>query len=173
MVRYHAPRGASHGGAKGVYKAATSWLRWSRKHSKRPATHGTAMRRFGVKQGPVEFRLPKDLTQAERRQAQEYIDAANSARRNGDLSPTGRVKVDGDLKRDKERAAERERQRAEDAGTPYGSDVAAHLPDTTWVGQPDPPGWGSHTSRVNSILGSQSGRYPEGYRPTVFGIADS
>jgi hypothetical protein len=130
------------------------------------------MRRHGIERGPVEFRLPKNLTSDERKQAQEYIDAANRARREGNLSPTGRVKVEGDLKRAKERAAERERQRGERAGQPYGSDVAAHLPDTTWVGQAEPPGWGRHTDRVNSILGSQSGRYPEGYIPTDFRIED-
>jgi hypothetical protein len=39
MVKYHAPRGAGHGGAKGVYKAAESFLRWARKHGpKKPVT---------------------------------------------------------------------------------------------------------------------------------------
>lgn len=130
------------------------------------------MRRFGVKQGPVEFRLPKDATPAEIRQAQEYVDAANRALREGKLSPTGRVKVDIALKREKLRAAERERERAEAAGQPYGSDVAAHLPDSTWLGVPDPPAWGRHTRRINSVFGSQSGKYPEGYRPTVFRIEE-
>jgi hypothetical protein len=43
MVRYHAPRGG--GGAKGVYKAAESWLRWLRKHGgNAPASHGVPHR---------------------------------------------------------------------------------------------------------------------------------
>jgi len=140
---------------------------------RRGVGHGTQQRRAGTTSGPVKFRLPKDATPEERAQLQEYVDAANKARREGNLSPTGRVKVDGELKDQKERLAAAERRRAEQAGEPYGDDVAAHLPDTTWTGNADPPeGWGRHTDRINSSIGSQSGRYPEGYRPTGFEIED-
>ncbi|MBA9007242.1 hypothetical protein [Thermomonospora cellulosilytica] len=147
-----------------------SFLRYSKRAHKTPVKHGTVMKRYKIMRGPVEFRLPKDATPDEVRQAQEYCDYANKALKEGKLSPTGRVKVSGKLKDDKEDAAERERQRAEAAGNPYGPRVAAHLPDTTWVGVPEPPGWGRHTNRINSVLGSQSGLYPEGYRPTEFRI---
>jgi hypothetical protein len=41
MVKYHAPRAAGSGGAKGVFKAAESWLRWFRKHGQNaPPAHG-------------------------------------------------------------------------------------------------------------------------------------
>jgi hypothetical protein len=79
--------------------------------------------------------------------------------------------VAGVLKQDKDRAARRERLRAEASGEPYGDDVAAHLPDTTWSGNAEPPeGWGRHTTRINTSLGAQSGKYPEGYAPTGFDI---
>lgn len=79
----------------------------------------------------------------------------------------------GDLARAKDRAASEERARAERAGQPYGADVAAHLPDTTWSGDPhSPEGWGRHTARINSVLGSQSARYPVGYQPDSFQIED-
>jgi hypothetical protein len=101
-------------------------------------------------------------------QAREYVDAANKARAEGKLAP-GRVKVDGELERSKERAAKRERAAAEKRGTPYDDKVAAHLPDTTWSGTAEPPGgWGAHDGRLNSSLGSQSEKYPEGYQATRF-----
>ncbi|MFI0405711.1 hypothetical protein [Actinomadura sp. 3N508] len=145
-----------------------SFLRYSKRAHKNPVKHGTVMKRYGIKRGPVVFRMPKNATPAEIKQAQEYCDYANRALKKGDLSPTGRVKVSGKLKSDKEAAAAAERTRAANAGQPYGPLVAAHLPDTTWVGVPDPPGWGRHTDRINSSLGSQSGLYPEGYQPTEF-----
>jgi hypothetical protein len=139
----------------------------------RGVTHGTTMRRQGVMTGPVRFRPPKGATPEELTQMQEYVDAANKALKDGKLSPTGRVKVTGELKDAKERAARAERVRAEKASEPYGDKVAAHLPDTTWAGTADPPGgWGRHTDRVNTSLGSQSGKYPEGYVPTGFEVED-
>jgi hypothetical protein len=35
MVKFKAPRGAGSGGAKGIFKAAESWLRWAERHTKR------------------------------------------------------------------------------------------------------------------------------------------
>ncbi|MGH8791259.1 MAG: hypothetical protein ACRDXX_01250 [Stackebrandtia sp.] len=131
--------------------------------------HGAQQRRAGNMEGPVIFSAPEGMSPMETGQAKEYIDAANTANREGQLSPTGRVSLDHELKRDKLAAAAKERKRAKAASEPYGEDVAAHLPDTTWVGQPDPPGgWGRHTKRLNSTLGSQSAQYPVGYRPTKF-----
>lgn len=128
------------------------------------------MVRQGIRTGPVRFRLPKDATPAEILQAVEYRDHANIALGQGRLSKSGRVSVVGALKDAKNKAARDERRRAAAAGTPYGADVAAHLPDTTWVGVADPPGWGRHTARINLVLGSQSGKYPKGYQPTMFEI---
>jgi hypothetical protein len=131
------------------------------------------MRRAGITSGEVRFRMPDNATDDERTMAQEYCDAANKARRDGNLSSNGRVSVKGQLARDKDAAAAAERRRAERAQKPYGDHVAAHLPDTTWTGTAQPPeGWGRHTGRINTSLGSQSGRYPEGYQPTDFTIED-
>lgn len=132
-------------------------------------SHGARQRRAGVMEGPVIFSAPKGATSDEAGQAKEYVDAANTAHRDGKLSPTGRVRLDRKASRAKDRAAAKERERAAAAGKPYGQDVAAHLPDTTWAGSPDPPGgWGRHTKKVNSSLGAQSALYPVGYRPTQF-----
>jgi hypothetical protein len=135
--------------------------------------HGTRMRRQGTGTGPVRFRLPDSITPEEADQAREYCDAGNQLLDQGRLSPTGRVKVSGQLARDKLKAAEAERNRAQAAGQPYGDHVAAHLVDTTWTGQAEPPaGWARHTHRLNSTLGSQSGQYPVGYQPTSFDLED-
>ncbi len=136
-------------------------------------THGRRTRREGATRGLVVFRLPDNLTDAEARQALEYREAGNRLLAEGRLSPTGRVKVSGQLAREKLKAAEAERRRAQSAGEPYGEHVAAHLVDTTWTGQAEPPaGWGRHTHRVNSVLGAQSGQYPVGYKPTGFDFED-
>jgi hypothetical protein len=131
------------------------------------------MRHQGVAGGPVRFRLPIDVTADEADQAREYCDAGNRLLHEERLSRTGRVKVSGQLARDKLKAAEAERRRAEATGEPYGDKVAAHLVDTTWTGQAEPPaGWARHTHRINSALGSQSGQYPVGYQPTSFDLED-
>lgn len=44
----------------------------------------------------------------------------------------------------------------------------AHVPDSTWVGQGKPPGWGDYGSDVNSSLAGQVNRYPIGHNPTMF-----
>lgn len=102
---------------------------------------------------------------------QQYCDAANKALSEGKLSVTGRVRVDGVLKDAKESAAAAERSRAEAAGAPYGANHASHLPDTTWSGTAKPPGgWASHTPKVNTSIGSQSAKYPVGFKPTGFDV---
>lgn len=139
-------------------------------------SHGTRQKRAGITSGPVIFSVPRrlegKLTGEHRRQAQEYVDAGNQALRASKLSKTGRVRPSQDpkLKNQKENAARKERDRAAAAGTPYGKGkVAAHLPDTTWAGTAQPPGgWGSHDEVINSSLGSQSDKYPVGYKPTGF-----
>lgn len=138
-------------------------------------SHGTRQKRAGATAGPVKFSVPRKLegkiTGEHRRQVQEYIDAANQALKDGKLSGTGRVRPSRDprLKNEKDAAAARERARAERAGAPYGDKVAAHLPDTTWSGTADPPGgWGRHDAAINASLGSQSDKYPEGYKPSGF-----
>ena len=136
-------------------------------------THGTVQRRAGIFDGPVIFSAPsKGATPNETGQAQEYADAANRARREGRIS--SRKKLDFSAIKAKDRAALQERKRAEAEGKPYGDDVAAHLPDTTWGGDGNPiEGWGRHTKGVNSSLGAQSAKYPVGYRPTEFMLDDS
>ncbi|GAB7044761.1 MULTISPECIES: hypothetical protein [Catenuloplanes] len=130
--------------------------------------HGARQRQAGATSGPVIFRMPRDHTPEMEDQAREYVNAANKALDEGRLAP-GRVTVDGELERAKERAARNERNAAEDRDESYGDKVAAHLPDTTWSGTAEPPGgWGRHDGRLNSSLGSQSEKYPEGYQPTRF-----
>ncbi|SDK87835.1 hypothetical protein SAMN05216298_1796 [Glycomyces sambucus] len=122
-------------------------------------------------EGPVWFNPPKKMDKVspeQLRQAEEYVNAANDAYYNNELSPTGRVATtkDPDLEYRKEQAAEAERNNPEDGQGPYGDKVAAHLPDTTWTGNPDPAGgWGRHDSSINGTFGSQSGLYPEGWKP--------
>lgn len=145
-------------------------------------SHGAQQKRAGVKSGPVRFSVPRKLqgkaTAEHKRQAQEYVDAANQANTDGKLSPTGRVRPsqDPELKAAKDKAARDERTRAENDPNDeaYGDQVAAHLPDTTWSGTADPPGgWGRHDDAINASLGSQSDKYPEGYKPTVFELDDT
>lgn len=63
--------------------------------------------------------------------------------------------------------AKKERERAEKEGRPYKGDVG-HIPDTTWTGTAEPYKWMDIDPRVNASLGGQAGRYPIGYRPTIF-----
>jgi toxin YxiD len=60
-----------------------------------------------------------------------------------------------------------EGRRAAAAGEPYAGDVG-HVPDTTWVGKPDPPSWQDLTEKANKSLGAQARNYPVGYKPTRF-----
>jgi hypothetical protein len=118
--------------------------------------------------GPVEIYLPKKgATPEEIDQMQAYVDAANRAKAEGALSPTGRVSTEGELRLDSNVAAREERARAEAAGTPYQGHVG-HAPDATWTGKPQGYEWHDQTGRVNTSLGRQAQRYPIGYRPTRF-----
>ncbi|HMG42506.1 MAG TPA: RHS repeat-associated core domain-containing protein, partial [Acidimicrobiales bacterium] len=117
--------------------------------------------------GPVTFRAPPDPSADEIAQVQDYIAGSNRALQNGDISPTGRVTTQGELRATASQAARDERIRAAAAGTPY-SGHAGHVPDTTWTGRPEPPEWLDLSPRVNSSLGAQARHYPLGYRPTEF-----
>lgn len=117
--------------------------------------------------GPVVFKARPDLTSAEIAGLKEYVDVGNEIRLDGELSATGRVSTAGDLRDLADRAASAERARAAEAGTPYQG-VVGHGIDTTWTGDPVPRVWLDQTSRLNSSLGGQVGRYPLGYTPTIF-----
>ena len=168
-------------GAGGTTASAGTSAAGSAKSVPKPTkSHGTQQKRAGATKGPVVFSAPRKLdgklTSEHRRQVQEYIDSANKALKDGKLSGSGRVRPSKDptLKNAKDAAAARERARAEAAGEPYGDLVAAHLPDTTWTGTAAPPGgWGRHDNSINASIGSQSDKYPEGYRPSGFQLDDT
>lgn len=121
--------------------------------------------------GPVVFRGKTDWTPEEHQQLQRYVEASERARREGQLSDTGRVSTHGELRRDANKAAMAERLRGRDAGTPYEGHVG-HAPDTTWTGRPDGYEYHDQTGRVNSSLGAQARQYPEGYRPSRFEVGE-
>lgn len=117
----------------------------------------------GETSGPVVFYDPKGgATDAQKRQIQEYVDGCNDAARDGYLAPNGRVSTKGTLRSDASASAARERANGGYSGQ------AGHVPDTTWTGVPDPHSWLDLDASVNTSLGSQSTRYPLGYRPTKF-----
>ncbi|MHA6194731.1 hypothetical protein ACX3YG_10215 [Pseudomonas wadenswilerensis] len=117
--------------------------------------------------GPVWVKAMPDSTQAELDQIHKYIKLSNEAIVAGALSPTGRVSTGGELRRRASMAAAIERRNAVNAGSPYVGHVG-HVPDTTWVGRPDPYTWLDLAPRVNLSLGGQAGGYPLGYKPVVF-----
>lgn len=117
--------------------------------------------------GPVEFNVPEGATRDEVAQFHDYVNRSNQYLADGSLSDSGRVSTAGEIAREARREARLERLRAAAEGTPYQG-VAAHVPDSTWVGQGKPPGWGDYTSRVNSSLAGQVNRYPVGHNPTIF-----
>jgi hypothetical protein len=122
--------------------------------------------------GPVTFRPPKaGGTAAEIAQMKEYTAGCNKALEAGALSPTGRVSTSGKLRADASASAVAEGKRAAAAGTPYAGNVG-HVPDTTWVGKPDPPSWQDLTEKANKSLGAQARRYKVGYKPTRFLFED-
>ena len=121
--------------------------------------------------GPVivdRFNSPKGTTAAQEAQLREYASLSTLAEREGYLSPTGRVSTAGAIEQEAARARVLERQRAALAGTPYESNVAAHAPDSGWLGYGDPPFWLSTERRVNATIAGQQQRYPIGYKPTRF-----
>ena len=114
------------------------------------------------------FNSPKVTTAAQEAQLREYASLSTLAEREGYLSPTGRVSTAGAIEREAARARVLERRRAALAGTPYDSNVAAHAPDSGWLGYGDPPFWLSTERRVNATIAGQQQRYPIGYKPTRF-----
>lgn len=121
-----------------------------------------------VKTGPVIFKPPKaGASAAEMDQIREYTAGCNKALEDGALSPTGRVSTGGKLRAEASAAAREEGRRAAAAGEPYAGNVG-HVPDTTWVGKPNPPSWQDLTEQVNKSLGAQARNYPLGWMPTRF-----
>jgi hypothetical protein len=123
--------------------------------------------------GTVVVRIPAWANDDEVRQLREYVERSNIAARNGQLSPTGRVRTEGTLLRSlADNAVDRERRRAETAGMPYKG-VVGHVPDPTWTGQPEPPqGWLDESLKINSSIGAQSRKYDYGYHPSEFVVED-
>jgi len=118
--------------------------------------------------GPVVFYPRKDATDAEMKEYRDYVAGCNRALDAGALSPTGRVPTTGtNLARQVTKAAQLERK-AHPEKYPSSDVVAGHVPDSTWVGQPEPHEWQAMSRKVNSSLGGQNKRYPVGYKPTIF-----
>jgi hypothetical protein len=119
---------------------------------------------------PVKVKVPKWASPEEVGQFERYVQGSNRAAAAGALSKTGRVATTKNgVRKDAEKAAYRERKRAEAAGTPYKG-VAGHVPDAAWMGQGQPHEWQDMSKRVNSSLSGQIGNYPVGYQPTHFEI---
>jgi len=117
----------------------------------------------GESSGPVVFYDPKSgATDAQQQQIRDYVDGCNEALQDGYVSPTGRVSTSGSLRRRASAAAAMERN-----GGAY-TGHAGHVPDTTWTGVPDPHSWLDLDASINNSLGSQSKRYPLGYKPDRF-----
>ena len=97
--------------------------------------------------------------------AQEEIDAATEYARlsNVWLDVNGGatiVSTEGDLRREANYAAARERRRADFAGTPYGNRQVGHVPDTQVTGKANPPmGWMPMPGTINQVIGSITQQY--------------
>ena len=118
--------------------------------------------------GPVVFYPRKDATEAEMKEYRDYVAGCNRALDAGALSPSGRVPTTGtELGRQATKAAQLERK-AHPEKYPSSDVVAGHVPDSTWVGQPEPHEWQAMSRKVNSSLGGPNKRYPVGYKPTIF-----
>jgi hypothetical protein len=87
------------------------------------------------------------------------------------LSPTGRVSTKGNLRQEASRAARLEGKRATENGEAYKGNVG-NVPDTTWVGKPDPYSWLDLDPKVNMSIDGQSYKYPIGYKPTKFKLVE-
>ena len=107
------------------------------------------------------------LNMTMRQLVREAVSYANLARDEGLLSSSGRVSTTGAVRSDASAAADAERSRALDAGTPYRG-VVGHGPDTTWTGLPKSPFWQDLDRSINSSLGRQSLNYPIGFKPSRF-----
>ncbi|MET8151721.1 FG-GAP-like repeat-containing protein [Actinoplanes sp. NPDC049668] len=117
--------------------------------------------------GPVLIRAPPAATAAEIAELEAYIKGSNEAISAGKLSPTGRVPTSGALRTAASQAAAAERAAAAARGAPYQGH-AGHVPDTTWMGRPEPHSWLDLSPRVNMSVGGQAPQYPLGYQPTEF-----
>ncbi|MDA1583922.1 WXG100 family type VII secretion target [Bacillus cereus group sp. TH230-1LC] len=117
--------------------------------------------------GPVEVKAPPGATDEQIAQVKAYVEGSNKALEAGALSPTGRVSTKGKLRQEASRAARLEGKRAADNGEAYKGHVG-HVPDTTWMGKPDPHSWLDLDPKVNMSIGGQANKYPIGYKPTKF-----
>jgi len=118
--------------------------------------------------GFVVVNPPPNATPQQLLQVQQYVDGANQALQTG-LLDNGRVSTAGSLRDAASAAAATERARAAAASTPYQGQ-AGHVPDTTWMGVPEPFMWLDLDPRVNLSLGGQVKRYPIGYTPMGFDV---
>jgi hypothetical protein len=116
--------------------------------------------------GPVVFKAPPNATPEQLAQLQAYVDGSNEALAAGYISPIGRVSTAGSLRVDASLAAE-DCAAAAETGNPYQGH-AGHVPDTTWIGKPDPYAWLYLDPAVNASLGARARWYPIGYKPTEF-----
>ncbi|MGM0805614.1 MAG: ribonuclease YeeF family protein [Bacillota bacterium] len=121
----------------------------------------------GELSGTVEVKAPPGATDEQIEQVKAYVEGSNKALEAGVLSPTGRVSTKGKLRQEASRAARLEGKRAADNGEAYKGHVG-HVPDTTWMGKPDPHSWLDLDPKVNMSIGGQANKYPVGYKPTEF-----
>ncbi|WP_137790908.1 T7SS effector LXG polymorphic toxin [Bacillus sp. E(2018)] len=121
----------------------------------------------GELSGTVEVKAPPGATDEQIAQVKAYVEGSNKALEAGVLSPTGRVSTKGKLRQEASRAARLEGKRAADNGEAYKGHVG-HVPDTTWMGKPDPHSWLDLDPKVNMSIGGQANKYPVGYKPTEF-----
>ncbi|MCC6078972.1 hypothetical protein [Bacillus thuringiensis] len=128
---------------------------------------GSVAKGTGKTGGPVEVKAPPGATDEQIAQVKAYVEGSNKALEAGALSPTGRVSTKGKLRQEASRAARLEGKRAADNGEAYKGHVG-HVPDTTWIGKPDPHSWLDLDPKVNMSIGGQANKYPIGYKPTKF-----
>ncbi|WP_228129582.1 LysM peptidoglycan-binding domain-containing protein [Acinetobacter dispersus] len=117
--------------------------------------------------GPVWIRPPEGATIEQIEQINKYIVGSNEAIAANALSSTGRVATKGQLRREASKAALNERNLALQEGRVYTGHVG-HVPDTTWMGTPQPYSWLDLDARINMSIGGQAPQYPIGYKPTIF-----
>jgi hypothetical protein len=119
--------------------------------------------------GPVTFQIRGHWNTGQVGDALEYVDSGNATRLDGDLSSTGRVTTQGNLRLLATEAARNERAAAEAVGdTRYDGKHVGHGPDATWTGRPDSSYWLAEDGPVNLSFGPQSLAYPLGFKPTIF-----
>ncbi|MCU5328081.1 type VII secretion protein [Bacillus wiedmannii] len=137
------------------------------KAKKVPVEKVNGVKGAGKAGGPVEVKAPPGATDEQIAQVKAYVEGSNKALEAGALSPTGRVSTKGKLRQEASRAARLEGKRAADNGEAYKGHVG-HVPDTTWMGKPEPHSWLDLDPKVNMSIGGQANKYPIGYKPTKF-----